>query len=97
MISNAPSQISDFYIERGDFVRLDNLQLGYQVPTKSGSISNLRLYAGVQNLFTITNFTGVDPEVRWTDGGDQLAPGIERRDTYFIPRVWTAGLTITFK
>lgn len=97
VISNAPSQISDFYIERGDFVRLDNLQLGYNVPTRSGAISNLRLYAGVQNLFTITNFTGVDPEVRWADGGDQLAPGIERRDTYFIPRVWTTGLTITFK
>ncbi|MCH7406056.1 SusC/RagA family TonB-linked outer membrane protein [Belliella aquatica] len=97
VISNAPSQISDFYIERGDFVRLDNLQLGYTVPTKSPLISNLRFYAGVQNLFTISSFTGVDPEVRWTDGGDQLAPGIERRDTYFIPRIWTTGLTITFK
>jgi TonB-dependent starch-binding outer membrane protein SusC len=97
VISNAPSQISDFYIERGDFVRLDNLQLGYTLPTKSPAISNLRFYAGVQNLFTISSFTGVDPEVRWTDGGDQLAPGIERRDTYFIPRIWTTGLTITFK
>lgn len=97
VISSAPSQISDFYIERGDFIRLDNLQLGYTVPTKSPMISNLRFYAGVQNLFTISSFTGVDPEVRWTDGGDQLAPGIERRDTYFIPRIWTTGLTITFK
>lgn len=97
VIRNAPSQISDFYIERGDFVRLDNLQLGYTLPTNSPNISNLRFYAGVQNLFTISSFTGVDPEVRWTDGGDQLAPGIERRDTYFIPRIWTAGLTLTFK
>ncbi|WP_439490468.1 SusC/RagA family TonB-linked outer membrane protein [Algoriphagus sp.] len=97
VISNAPSQISDFYIEKGDFVRLENLQLGYTLPTRSSAVSNLRLYAGVQNLFTISNFTGVDPEVRWTDGGDQLAPGIERRDTYFIPRIWTAGLTINFK
>lgn len=97
VISNAPSQISDFYIERGDFIRLDNMQIGYVVPTRSSAISNLRLYAGVQNLFTISSFTGVDPEVRWTDGGDQLAPGIERRDTYFIPRIWTTGLTITFK
>lgn len=100
-ISNAPSQISDFYIERGDFIRMDNLQLGYNVPTTSDAISNLRFYAGVQNLFTLSNFTGVDPEVRWgdptADGFDQLAPGIERRDTYFIPRIWTLGLTITFK
>lgn len=102
VIRNAPSQISDFYIERGDFVRLDNLQLGYTLPTKSPNISNLRFYAGVQNLFTISSFTGVDPEVRWVDtldpmNPDQLAPGIERRSTYFIPRIWTAGLTITFK
>jgi TonB-dependent starch-binding outer membrane protein SusC len=97
VISNAPSQISDFYIERGDFIRLDNLQLGYNVPSKSAMISNFRVYAGVQNLFTLSKFTGVDPEVRWTDGGDQLAPGIERRSTYFVPRVWTAGLTITIK
>ncbi|MFD2033192.1 SusC/RagA family TonB-linked outer membrane protein [Belliella marina] len=102
VISNAPEQISDFYIEKGDFVRLDNLQFGYNVPTKSSAISNLRFYAGVQNLFTISNFTGVDPEVRWVDtldplNPDQLAPGIERRSTYFIPRIWTTGLTITFK
>jgi TonB-dependent starch-binding outer membrane protein SusC len=100
-ITSTPSQISDFYIERGDFMRLDNLQIGYNVATRADAISNLRLYAGVQNLFTITNFTGVDPEVRWgdpTDNGlDQLAPGIERRSTYFIPRIWTAGITITFK
>ncbi|MCH7398732.1 SusC/RagA family TonB-linked outer membrane protein [Belliella sp. DSM 107340] len=102
VISNAPSQISDFYIERGDFVRLDNLQIGYNIPTKSSMISNFRLYAGVQNLFTLTSFTGVDPEVRWVDAEDpfnpdQLAPGIERRNTYFVPRIWTTGLTITFK
>lgn len=97
VISNAPNQISDFYIERGDFVRLDNLQLGYVLPTKSPNISNLRFYGGVQNLFTISQFSGVDPEVRWTDGDDQLAPGIERRNTYFIPRIWTLGLTMTFK
>jgi len=99
-ISSPPSQINDTYIERGDFVRLDNMQLGYNVPTRSGNISNLRLYAGVQNLFTISKFTGIDPEVRWVDASDnnnQLAPGIERRDTYFIPRIWTTGLTITFK
>lgn len=88
---------SDLYLERGDFVRLDNLQLGYNLPVKSASISSFRLYGGVQNLFTITQFSGVDPEVRWTDGGNPLAPGIERRNTYFVPRVWTAGLTFTLK
>lgn len=93
---------SDLYLERGDFARLDNLQIGYNVVSRSSSISNFRIYGGVQNLFTITQFSGVDPEVRWTDNQDPfnpdpLAPGIERRNTYFVPRIWTAGLTITFK
>jgi iron complex outermembrane receptor protein len=101
LVTSTPT-FSDLYLERGDFVRLDNLQLGYNLPVKSASISNFRLYAGVQNLFTITQFSGVDPEVRWTDNQDvfnpnPLAPGIERRNTYFVPRTWTAGLTFTLK
>ena len=88
---------SDLYLERGDFLRLDNLQFGYNIPVSSANVNNLRVYGGVQNLFTITQFSGVDPEVRWTDGGNPLAPGIERRDTYFLPRIWTMGLTVTFK
>ena len=96
LVTSTPT-FSDLYLERGDFVRLDNLQLGYNLPIKSASISNFRLYGGVQNLFTITQFSGVDPEVRWTDGGNPLAPGIERRNTYFVPRIWTAGLTFTLK
>ncbi|TVP44556.1 MAG: SusC/RagA family TonB-linked outer membrane protein [Mongoliibacter sp.] len=101
LVTSTPT-FSDLYLERGDFLRLDNLQIGYNLPTTSASINNLRLYAGVQNLITFTQFTGVDPEVRWTDTEDvlnpnPLAPGIERRNTYFLPRIWTMGLTLTFK
>lgn len=101
LVTSTPT-FSDLYLEKGDFVRLDNLQLGYTVPTRSNMINGFRIYGGVQNLFTITQFSGVDPEVRWTDTVDPLnpnplAPGIERRNTYFLPRVWTAGITLTFK
>jgi TonB-dependent starch-binding outer membrane protein SusC len=99
LVTSTPT-FSDLYLERGDFMRLDNLQIGYNVPSKSEFVSSLRLYGGVQNLFTITQFSGVDPEVRWgdaTDNNNPLAPGIERRNTYFLPRTWTAGLTLTFK
>ncbi|MFD2200256.1 SusC/RagA family TonB-linked outer membrane protein [Shivajiella indica] len=101
LVTSTPT-FSDLYLEKGDFVRLDNLQIGYNVPSRSQFINNLRIYGGVQNLFTITQFSGVDPEVRWTDTEDPfnpnpLAPGIERRNTYFLPRTWTAGVTITFK
>ncbi|MDX5479361.1 MAG: SusC/RagA family TonB-linked outer membrane protein, partial [Cyclobacteriaceae bacterium] len=101
LVTSTPT-FSDLYLEKGDFVRLDNLQLGYTVPTRSNMINGFRIYGGVQNLFTITQFSGVDPEVRWTDNENPLepnplAPGIERRNTYFLPRVWTAGITLTFK
>lgn len=96
LVTSTPT-FSDLYLERGDFARLDNLQFGYNIPTRSANLNNIRLYGGVQNLFTITQFSGVDPEVRWTTDGDPLAPGIERRNTYFLPRIWTMGLTFTFK
>lgn len=94
---------SDLYIEDASFIRLDNLQLGYNLPTSSDWVSNVRIYAAAQNLFTITDYTGIDPEVRYTDqaNGDRftssLSPGIERRNTYFTTRTITVGATINFK
>jgi len=100
LVTSTPT-FSDLYLERGDFLRLDNLQFGYNIPVSAANVNGLRIYGGVQNLFTITQFSGVDPEVRWGDPGDggldPLAPGIERRNTYFLPRIWTMGLTVTFK
>jgi len=56
-----------------------------------------------QNLFTITDYTRIDPEVRYVDTGDSfndpddaLSPGIERRSTYFTSRTFTIGLTAGF-
>ncbi len=66
---NQNSRTSDRFIERGDFFRLNNLQLGYNLPTtvcgKLG-ISNLRFYVGGTRLFTITGYSGYDPS---TNGG----------------------------
>lgn len=94
---------SSLYIEDASFIRLDNLQLGYNIPTKSDWLENLRVYAGAQNLFTITNYTGLDPEFRVTDarqGGGQdaaLSPSIERRDQFFPVRTYTLGVNLTIK
>jgi iron complex outermembrane receptor protein len=68
---------------------------------QSGSaVRNLRIYVAGQNLFTITNYTGVDPEVRYMDTDpepdDGLASGIERRSTYFTTRTFTFGLNLGF-
>jgi iron complex outermembrane receptor protein len=89
------------------------MTFGYNVALNPGSaFRRLRLFISGQNLFTITGYTGVDPEVRYTDPGavdngggfginfdddpDPLSPGIERRDTYFTTRILTFGLNLGF-
>lgn len=75
----------DFYLKSIYFIRCGNITLGYNIPVKkSWGISNLRVYADVNNPFVITNWTGLDPE---TDTG-----------TYSYPNVtsYSLGLNITF-
>jgi iron complex outermembrane receptor protein len=91
--------VNSTHVEKGDFVKLDNATLGYRVNLKPGSgFTNVRFYLSSQNPFLLTGYTGIDPEVRFTDseGGDPLAPGIERRSTYFTTRIFTLGLNLGF-
>jgi TonB-dependent starch-binding outer membrane protein SusC len=100
--------VNSSHVEKADFVRLDNATLGYKVNVGGDVIRNLRFYVSGQNLFTITGYTGVDPEVRYVDrndsdnGGraettdDPLSPGIERRSTYFTTRIITLGVNLGF-
>lgn len=60
------------FVEKGDFLRLDNLALGYKLPSNMLSkvgISKLRVYASVQNVFVITGYTGLDPETNTSGAG----------------------------
>lgn len=101
-VTQSPT-FSSLYVEDATFVRLDNLSLGYSVPLKSNYISNLRFYFAGQNLFTITKYTGIDPEVRYSDSenGDgftrNLAPGLERRNTYATIRSLSFGVSLKLK
>ena len=64
--SGGNSLPSEFYVEDGSYLRLKNLQLGYSLPKKwleAIRFNKLRVYAGVQNLFTLTKYSGYDPEV----------------------------------
>lgn len=97
------------YVERADFLRLDNATLGYTFPfSEEKFVKGLRVYVSGNNLFTITEYSGSDPEVRYADpgpiiggntgnafGGDILVPGIDRRVTYFPTR--TILLGVNFK
>ncbi|WP_316799980.1 TonB-dependent receptor [Pedobacter frigidisoli] len=89
---------SSYYIQNGSFVRLKNVQLGYTIPskvfgTKSG-ISRFRIYASASNLFTITKYTGLDPEV--TQITDTFtAPGVDQ-GVYPSPRQFLLGINVGF-
>ncbi len=93
------ANVNSIHVEKADFLRLNNMSIGYNVPLESGAaVRNLRFFVAGQNLFTLTNYTGVDPEVRYkdTDSDDGLAPGIERRSTYFTTRTFTFGVNLGF-
>ncbi|CAN5497252.1 TonB-dependent receptor [soil metagenome] len=93
---------SSLYVEKGDFVKLDNATLGYNfsIGRKGGasSIRSLRAFVTGRNLFTITGYTGADPEVRYSDNlnGNILAPGIDRRSTWVLTRSFTLGVNLGF-
>ena len=94
------AEYNSSHVEKADFVVLDNATLGYNFNVSPGkAIGRIRTFISVQNPFMFTGYTGVDPEVRYGDseaGGDPLAPGIERRATYFTTTITTFGLNLTF-
>lgn len=92
---------NSFFVEDGSFFRLKNLQLGYSLPsatTDKMGMERFRLYIQGTNLFTITSYTGVDPEIlpRNIDGqSENLNMGIDSR-TYPLSQIFTIGLNIKF-
>lgn len=94
LTANFRSQ-SSLFVEDASFIRLRNITLGYNLPNKFLSkfgFSRLRVYAGVQNLITITDYSGFDPESK---SGGNLNPGIDR-GSFPIPRTYTFGLNISY-
>ncbi|MEM9895005.1 MAG: TonB-dependent receptor [Bacteroidota bacterium] len=87
---------SSLFVEDASFVRLRNITLGYNVPAKQLerlSLQSLRFYIGAQNLLTLTDYSGYDPETRAP--GFFTTPGVDR-GSFPVPRVFTAGLNLNF-
>lgn len=100
--TNGNSQPSDIYVEDGSFLKLKTVQIGYTLPlllSKRISASRIRLYVSAQNLFTITKYTGLDPEIGLpndgTAGRSVTAAGLDA-GTYPSSRYFTLGLNVTF-
>jgi TonB-linked SusC/RagA family outer membrane protein len=86
------SRMSDFYLEKGDYTRLKLVQIGYTLPSRlirKISATRLRLYVTAENLFTITGYTGYDPEI----GG--MVMGVDR-GVYPQARSIIGGLQLQF-
>lgn len=92
---NNNTRESDRFLENGDFIRLRQIQLGYTFPKKLISkiyVDKLRFYVSCDNLFTITNYSGVDPEF---SRSSVLNNGIDKL-IYPFTRSFTVGAQLTF-
>lgn len=93
---------SSWHVEDASFIRMRNITFGYSFPEKilsdnffgGGVISGLRLYASALNLFTITDYSGYNPEVS-SNGGDAITAG-EEFGNYPIAKTFTFGINVTF-
>ena len=87
--------VSDYFLESGDYFKLDMVTLGYTLPTpKCRFLDKVRLYGTVKNVFTITKFSGVDPSTYQVNG---LTPGAQGSRTYYpSTRQFIVGLQLDF-
>jgi TonB-dependent starch-binding outer membrane protein SusC len=89
---------SSAYVEDGSYLKLKNLTVGYTFPGRladRASLSRLRIYVSTQNLFTVTKYKGLDPEIGY-QGGNATQNGVDN-GTYPSSRFYTVGLNVAFK
>ncbi|RPD47658.1 TonB-dependent receptor [Hymenobacter sediminis] len=89
---NRANYYSNRYLEDGAYLRLDNVTLGYNLPLKNEYVKRARVYVTSQNLFTITNYRGIDPEMNL--GG--LTPGLDNNNFYPKTRSYVLGVNLEF-
>lgn len=90
---NDSPQFSDYYLEKGNYIKLSNLTIGYTLtPEKIKYLRNVRVYLSGDNLLTFTKYTGIDPEI--TSCGFET--GIDARTFYPRTRTFTFGVNIGF-
>ncbi len=87
--------VSDYFLERGDYFKLDMVTLGYTLPTpKCRFLDKFRVYGTVKNVFTLTKFSGVDPSTYQVNG---LTPGAQGLRTYYpSTRQFIVGVQLDF-
>ncbi|EIJ39648.1 TonB-linked outer membrane protein, SusC/RagA family [Galbibacter orientalis DSM 19592] len=91
-VLNDVQRYVSYYVEDGDFLKIDNVTLGYTLPKDALKFTDsFRIYFSGLNLATFTSYKGIDPEVN----RDGLAPGNDERDKYPSTRTFTLGINFT--
>ena len=85
---------TDYYLEKGDYVKLDMVSLGYSLPVKSRFLEAVKFSLTAKNLATFTMYSGVDPSTVQTNG---LTPGATGSPTYYPScRQFILGVQLDF-
>lgn len=87
-------EFNSYYVEDGDYWKIDNITLGYTLSNVGKYIKSIRFYGSVLNALTITGYKGTDPEV--SVPGRDLDPGYDSRDQYPSIRSFTFGVGVKF-
>ena len=85
--------VSDYFLENGNYFKLDNITVGWTPKIKTKYISNMRLYGTVKNVFTLTKYSGLDPTTVETTG---LWAGVSSLEVYPVVRNFTIGIQISY-
>ena len=86
--------VSDYWLEKGDYLNLENLTLGYDIPIRKGVVQSLRVSASVNNLATISSYSGLTPMINSYVVNSTM--GIDDKRTYPVYRTFSLGLSVQF-
>lgn len=92
LADDQPCQYVSYYVEDGDYWKIDNITLGYTFNFNKKNFKSLRLFATLRNVATITGYSGIDPEVSVSG----LTPGVDNYYRYPATRSYTFGLSFKF-
>ena len=90
-----PGVVTSYFLENGDYFKLENVTLGYTFPIKNRKLlDSLRLYVSAKNLFTLTKYKGTDPSAVPSTG---ITPGVDSSNAYPQATMLTFGVTVRFR
>ena len=86
--------VSDYWLEKGDYLNFEYLTIGYDIPLKKGAVQSLRVSASVNNLATITSYSGLTPMINSYVLNSTM--GIDDKRTYPLYRTYSIGVSVQF-